>query len=71
MIVKLQSPLNDPTAMWLVYGPGKKFLRLMHRGTIPENVREAVTKAHGIAYFEIEPNGLTVTFGEQVGEQTW
>ncbi len=71
MIVKLQSPLNDPTAMWLVYSDDKALHVLLRVGVVPEKVRDAVRKSHGKAYFEASVDGKVITFGEQVGEQEW
>jgi hypothetical protein len=71
MILKVQSPLSDPTAMWLVYSEGKTLSVLMHRGTVPERVREAVAKGKGKAYFDATVQGKAVTFGAQAGDQPW
>ena len=71
MIVKVQRPLSDPTAMWLVYGEGKGFLTLLHRGVIPEKVREAVSKGQGRAYFGATVQGKAITFGGQAADQPW
>ena len=71
MIVKAQSPLTDPNAMWLVYGEGKSKLAVVHKGVIPQNVRDAVTKGFGKAYFEATFSGKQPQFGAQVGEQPW
>lgn len=71
MIVKVQSPQNDPNAMWLVYAESKKPLVLLHKGEVPESIQQAVKKGHGKAYFDATMQGKAVTFGGQAAEQAW
>ena len=71
MIVKIQKPLSDPNAMWLVYAENKAAMVLLHKGQVPEAVRDVVEKGAGKAYFEANVNGKQVTFGAPAADQKW
>ena len=72
MIVKVQSPIADPSAMWLVYAEGKAFSTVLHKGSVPAAVQEAVIKGAGKAYFNVTVTANKITaWAAQATGQTW
>jgi hypothetical protein len=70
MIVKVQKPMADPKAMWLVRSQDGKFRKVMLPGSMPPVVVKAVGHAPK-AYFEATINGKEITFGAEATRQTW
>jgi len=71
MIVKVQKPRLDPNAMWLIYDEGKKTHILVHHGTLPAMVQDAVHRGGGYEYFTAEVAGKKVTFGAKAAGHKW
>ena len=70
MIVKVQKPMADPKAMWLVRSQDGKFRKVMLPGSMPPVVVKAIGHAPK-AYFEATIDAKEITFGAPAIGQTW
>jgi len=70
MIVKVQKPMADKNAMWLIRSEDGAFRKLMLPGSMPPVVVKAVGHAPN-EYFEATINGKEITFGAEATGQTW
>lgn len=73
VIVKVQRPLNDDAAAWLIYAEGRRPQLLIERGRLPQHVLAAMAerdKAYFWARFVAEEHGF-VRLGTQVDDQPW
>jgi hypothetical protein len=67
MIVKVHAPTANPNATWLVFGDKKVFSAVYTKGSIPQNVQNAVVKGKGSACFVVTISGKHFkTWGAQV-----
>ena len=72
LLIKLQAPKADPSAMWLVHDESGAFKALLHKGSVPPNVQEASIKNNGKVFFNVTVVGKTIsTWGAQAAMQTW
>jgi hypothetical protein len=73
MIVKVQLPLNDPTAACLVYNETRAFEAFIEQSELPRHAARVMRKTPK-AYFKAwhlggEPSRLDI--GDQVADQPW
>jgi hypothetical protein len=73
MIVKVQKPSVEPNGMWLIYDETGKTHMLMHKGALPQLVRDAVHKGGGYEYFtaEVDHAKKKVSFGAKASGHKW
>jgi hypothetical protein len=73
MIVKIQRPLSDPAAPFLIYPKGQGWMATVPQSELPNAVIKALLKAPK-AYFHAELLGLDpdqIAIGAQAEEQEW
>jgi hypothetical protein len=70
MIFKVQRPLDEPKAEWLVYSQGRPKLYFVDPKDIPVNVHIAMGRDPK-AYFRGSQSGNTITLDERIDDQPW